>query len=281
MPDPLLYGLIGYPVGHSLSPGMHNAAFQALGIDAEYRLFEVSPAQLESFMMSLDTRDIRGFNVTVPHKEAVIGCLDLADEELSPRGVKAVNTVVKRGERWKGFNTDIPGFLRHIREHIDPAGKRVALLGAGGAGKAVASALAAGNASRIVICDLEVRKLSETLEMIRQGLSYNAIFGVDSIEGLELADKDILINATPVGLKESDPCLIEREDLHQGLFVYDLIYNPPETKLLISAREAGLRCANGLGMLLYQGALAFEHFTGRQAPVEVMRKALESAIQGQ
>ncbi len=275
-----MYGLIGYPVKHSFSPAMHNAAFASLGIDARYSLFEVKPEDLSSFFSGLDTKGILGLNITVPYKEAVLNFVTLDRESAYLKRVKAVNTAVKRDGAWKGFNTDIPGFARHLRENTDPAHKRTAVLGAGGAARAVTYVLADSGADEIAVFDVDQAKARGIAAMIKEFFPAVSISTVDSLQGLRIPEKDILINATPVGMKPSDPCLVDERMLHPGLFVYDLIYNPPETTLLKSAKKRGARTSNGLGMLLYQGALAFECFTGRPAPIEVMRAALEGAIAG-
>lgn len=274
-----VYGLIGYPVKHSLSPAMHNAAFKALGIDAHYELFEVKPQDLKSFLDSLKNQEIYGLNVTIPHKEKVLDFVELDSESLYVRQINAVNTIVKRGGVFVGFNTDIPGFSRDLKEKFDPAGKKVAILGAGGAGKAVVYAIAQSKAQQIVVFDIDTEKASSTVDSIKKLRKDIDINFVESIEKLDILNKDLLINATPVGMKESDPCLVAKEMLHKDLFVYDVIYNPQETKLLKTAKEIGAKTRNGLGMLLCQGVLSFGHwFPEVEVPREVMWEALLSQI---
>ncbi len=288
-----IYGLIGYPIKHSLSPAMHNAAFAALKINAEYKLFEVKPDNLENFLENLGREVISGLdpsfkgigwsilsglNVTVPYKEKVLDFVTLDIESFYLRQVKAINTIVKEGNIWKGFNTDIPGFSKHLKENFNPEGKKVALLGAGGASRAVAYVLANSRAKEIAIFDVDKNKSGAVSKMIKSLFSDFPIYAVGAIEELKIKDKDLLINATPVGLKESDPCLVKEEMLHKNLFVYDLIYNPAQTKLLKLAKEKGCRCSNGLGMLLYQGMLSFEIWTGKLAPKEVMKQFLLEAL---
>jgi shikimate dehydrogenase len=275
---PKIYGVLGYPARHSLSPAMHNAAFRALKINAEYRIFEVKPEELDYFLDSLDKNNIYGLNVTVPYKEKILDFINLDSESLYLKTIKAVNTIVKKDNAWKGFNTDIPGFSKHLKENFDPLDKKAAILGAGGAARAVAYVLAASGAGNISIYDIDKAKSEDVIGLIRVLFPDFKILAVDSIEELDLKNKDLLINATPVGLKEADPCLVSTEMLHKDLFVYDLIYNPPETKLLALAKKAGAKASNGLGMLLYQGALSFEHFTGKRAPIDIMRKALKEGV---
>jgi shikimate dehydrogenase len=269
-----LYGLIGYPVKHSVSPAMHNAAFKALSIDAEYRLFEVPPAEISAFLSQLNTTAIRGLNVTIPYKERVFEHVELPQESRVLAKVGAVNTIVRRDGRWCGFNTDIPGFLKDLKENkIDPKGARVVILGAGGAGRALVYALAGAKAAHITLYDTDRARVDSVVSMVADIFPRFPLAAAESVADLGLKRADILINATPVGLKATDPCLIDAGDLHKRLFVYDLIYNPIRTRLLEEAQKAGARISNGLGMLVHQGALSFKHFTGADAPVSVMREA--------
>ncbi len=276
-----LYGLIGYPVKHSFSAIMHNAAFNHLGINAEYQLFEVSPEKLENFFKkTIPEIQIKGFNITVPHKEAAVRYLNGA----VAHGVvmnQAVNTVrVEEGLVLCGFNTDGPGFLRDLKEKdVVINNKIVAMIGAGGGAKAVATSVASRTPKEIRIFDIDILKTKRLAEIIKSFYPNVNVKLAESLEDLNILGTDILINATPVGMKEQDPLLVKQEWMHGDLFVYDLIYNPQETKLLKTAKGCGCRYANGLGMLLYQGVLAFEHwFPEREAPVEQMRKALEERI---
>lgn len=278
MTPPRIYGLLGYPVKHSFSPAMHNAAFKALDIDAEYRLFEKKPEELDSFLNSLSKENISGLNVTIPYKEKILSFVKLNRESFYLRQIRAINTIVLEHGGWKGFNTDIPGFSRDLKENINPANKRAAILGAGGAARAVAYSLANSGARDISIYDIDKTKCQTLADMIRSLFRNFEIHPVDNIEELKIKERDLLINATPVGMKETDPCLIKEEMLHKNLFVYDLIYNPPETKLLSLAKKVGAKTSNGLGMLLYQGALSFRHFTGKAEPLEVMRQALKEEL---
>ncbi len=278
-PAKKIYGLIGYPVKHSLSPAMHNAAFQALNIDAEYRLFELKPEELESFLGNLKANNILGLNVTVPYKERVLGAVKLDSESFYLSQIKAVNTIVVSGDILKGFNTDIPGFERDLKENINPADKKAAILGAGGAARAVAYVLAKLKAKEVYIYDIDKTKSQGIVDMVKSLFAGYPIFSVDSVGELGIENKGLLINTTPVGLSDNDPCLVKEAVLHKDLFVYDLIYNPLETKLLALAKKNGLKYSNGLKMLLYQGMLSFSHWTGKDAPIEVMRKALMEAVQ--
>ena len=258
---------------------MHNAAFGALKINAEYKLFEVKPEELDNFFKSLSEKNIYGFNVTVPHKEEVLDFVSLDSESFYLKQIKAVNTIVKKDSIWKGFNTDIHGFQYDLiqKKNFHPSNKKVALLGAGGAARAVSYVLARFGAKEIVIFDID-RKKSENVTSMIKGLFPNfRISPVESIEQLNIKNNDLLINATPVGLKGTDPCLISENMLGRGLFVYDLIYNPSETKLLALAKKMGARTSNGLGMLQYQGALSFQYFTG--VPIDQVFEVMGQALQ--
>ncbi len=273
-----MYGLLGWPVKHSFSPAMHNAAFKALGINAEYKLFPVAPDDIDTFLGSLDPQSVSGLNVTVPYKEKALAFVTLDQESLFLKQIKAINTIVNRDGRWLGFNTDIPGFSRHLLQQRNPAGKNVAILGAGGACRAVAYVLAQCRARQISIFDIDRQKADAIVEMIKDIFSGFPIHSAAHLEELDIPHQDILINATPVGLKETDPLLVEPLWLHRDMFVYDLIYNPAQTRLLRAASENGCQVSNGLGMLLYQGMLSFQIWTGAAAPEEVFRTALESAL---
>lgn len=274
-PSQRIFGLIGYPVKHSLSPLMHNAAFKALNLDASYELFELKPQELEAFFKTLPQKNISGLNVTIPYKEQVLPFLDKIAEQAELIG--AVNTIAVSTDKLEGFNTDGDGFLRHLKDDLgfDPEGKNISVIGAGGAGKAVTVTLSKAGARSIFIYDIEKSKSEKLISHLKENFSNVEFKQADSIEGLDIKGSGLLVNATPIGMRESDPLIISPEFISKGLLVYDLIYNPKETKLLKLAKERGALVSNGLGMLLCQGALSFEIWTGEKAPKDVMRKALE------
>jgi len=278
MIPPKIYGLIGYPVKHSLSPIMHNATFKALGINAEYKLFEKRPEELGYFLHSLSKENIYGLNVTIPYKEVVLKYLQWKSPEV--KFTDAVNVIIVKDKNYlEGWNTDGIGFHRHLTMDLkfNPLGKFVVVLGAGGAAKAIINQLARHGAKNITIYDIDNDKsLNLAAKINKEFPKCNAIAS-DSIEKLDIKNADLLINATPIGMKGDDPCLVDPDSLHPSLLVYDLIYNPPETKILKLAKQKGAPISNGLGMLLYQGVRSFELWTGQKAPVEVMRKALREA----
>ncbi len=274
MNPPKIYGLIGYPVNHSLSPLMHNAAFSYLKINAQYRIFPLQEKEIGPFLRGARQNNIFGLNVTVPYKEKVIPFLDSISGEAKLIG--AVNTIKLSGSRLLGFNTDGEGFLRHLKEDLafNPEDKNIALIGAGGAARAISVYLSKTGPRRLSIYDIDRAKLSALVNHLKANFKDVNIRSAGSIEGLDIGSADLLVNATPVGMKETDPCLIDKESIHKEMLVYDLIYEPKQTKLLNAAELKGARVSNGLGMLLYQGMLAFELWTGKKAPKKVMQNAL-------
>ncbi len=269
-----LCGIFGWPVEHSLSPDMHNAAFKELGLDMVYLAFNIAPEDLATGIKALRALNIAGVNITVPHKEKVIGLLD----DLSPeaRNIGAVNTIVNVHGRLIGDNTDGRGFIRSLAEESKEtlAGKKILLLGAGGAARAIGVSLLGQRVKSVFLYDVVQEK---TLGLASDLAKIATSTKVEKIEreqiGQVLKDADILINATPVGMKEHDPCVVEPELLTKKLFIYDIVYNR-QTALLKEAAHRKIKHANGLGMLINQGAIAFELWTGKKAPVAVMRQAI-------
>lgn len=276
-----LVGLLGWPVAHSRSPQMHNAAFAALGLDWVYVPLPVPPERLEDALRGLRAMGFAGANVTVPHKAAVIPYLD----EISPlaRAIGAVNTLRAVEGRWVGENTDVEGFRRALTETgLSARGQAVAVLGAGGAARAVLAALAMEEAAEIFLINRSperahrlIAELGETFPSAGLRLPPTHVLRPEEPppEGVAL-----LINTTPVGMApevEASPWPPERPFPWGLQGVIDLIYEPPRTRLMALAEAAGIPAFNGLGMLLHQGALAFTMWTGQEAPLEVMRTALQ------
>ncbi len=274
-----LFGVIGSPVAHSFSPLMHNAAFEYLGLDHCYVAMELKPDLLSEGIGGLRALGFRGFNVTIPHKESIIGYLDEIDREAQIIG--AVNTVVNRNGKLLGYNTDGRGFLRSLEEqwNFDPRGQRVVVLGAGGAARAIVCGLACGGAGRITIGNRNVQRGMGLKAAIEKHYPCE-IEVVDLAPGAldrALADCALVVQTSPVGMYgEPETTIIDPGRLTGGTYVYDIIFNPRETAFLRGAKSRGCSTANGLGMLLYQGAVAFELWTGIQAPVEVMHQALQA-----
>ncbi|MFH0764426.1 MAG: shikimate dehydrogenase [Candidatus Omnitrophota bacterium] len=278
----LKYGIIGHPVGHSLSPAMQNAAFRACGIEAEYELFDVAPADLEDFLRNLKSKKVSGANVTIPHKIKVKEHLDRNGAlDANARRLGAVNTIKAAEDgSFCGYNTDGPGFYRSLVEDLgfEPEDRTVFVLGSGGAACAIVMYL--GNGPRkIFISDVDKEKAEALAKHYKEYYDEKKIVIVKDSEFKDsLKNSDLLINATPVGMKEPDPSPVDKALLRPGLRVYDLVYNRPVTQLLKEANSMKLHAVTGLGMLLYQGAIAFEVWTGRKAPIDVMKKALREAL---
>jgi len=277
-----LYALIGSPVEHSLSPAMMTAAFDACAIDAAYLPFDVRPNALATAIAGLRALGARGFNVTVPHKEAVLPLLD--ELATSARAVGAANTVVIERGRLTGHNTDASGFVEALREaESDPMGAQAVLLGAGGAARAVAAGLARAGASSITIAgraESRAEQAVSALGEVHAAPAWRATSLASS--GLCAADTTLLVNCTPAGMQggpdgASLVAGLALDALPVGAVVVDLVYGRRDTPLLAAARARGLRAIDGLTMLLHQGAAAFELWTGRAPPLDVMRRSLESA----
>jgi shikimate dehydrogenase len=268
-------GLIGDPVEHSMSPAMQNAAFRELGLDYIYVPFRVKSTELGQAIAGMRALNIRGLNVTVPHKVAVVQFLDELDHLAEKIG--AVNTIVNDDGVLTGYNTDATGFLQALLEReIEPAGKRAVILGAGGAARAIAFILAERGATLLILNRaLELDWAEELASRISQ------IFG-KKVKALELNKEnltkvigkaDILVNATSVGMSpRADETPVPADWLRPDLIVYDIVYNPVKTRLLREAEAVGASTISGVDMLVWQGALAFEKWTGRKAPVELMKR---------
>jgi len=269
-------GIIGYPLTYTLSPSMHNRAFEVLDLNYKYLPFVVEEKDVKAAVEGIRALKIKGINVTMPHKEAVVEFLDELSDEAKIVG--AVNTINNDSGRLIGYSTDGAGFLRSLREEsFDPEDKDTVILGSGGAAKAVAVALAQAGAKSITIVARTVEKAEEIKDRLKSNFSQNSVETI-SFEG-NLADTfnvgELIVNATPIGMKESGDLLpVPLELINDRHFVYDLVYTPLETALLKAAKDKGARVANGLGMLLYQAAAAFEIWTGISAPVDAMRETL-------
>lgn len=277
-----IVGIIGYPLGHTISPAMHNAAFQHLGMNYEYVPFEVNPGDLEEAVGGFRALHVAGFNVTIPHKETILPLLDEVTKLAKIIG--AVNAVENQEGTLVGYNTDGPGFIESLTEDagLKPKGKKAVVLGAGGAGRAVATLLAENSVKSLTIVDIEENKSRELAEYLGSYFSTEChAVSINSTALQTTLDKaDLLVNATPIGMHpkiDASP-LPDNIKLNRDLLVYDLVYNPSETKLLKLAKAAGVRTCSGLGMLVRQGALAFTLFTGEEAPVDIMWQAATQAL---
>ena len=293
----LRVGLIGNPVAHSYSPRFQQAAFDALGIPARYELWQTPASELPARVASLRASGCLGANITIPYKEAVLPLVDVVDPMAARIG--AVNTIVHRDEYLYGYNTDAPGLLRALVEQgvgrqlestgVSLKGYTAVLLGAGGAARSAAFALASASIDGLIIVNRNLERAQQLAAEVQQD-SACQVFSLSNPDFLIPRSTSLIINATPVGMHFSNKQVgegsqEETEDVSPlqaevlarfdaGTFVLDMIYNPVQTQLLRQARNLGLRAANGLSMLLHQGALAFTLWTGQPAPLEIMRSTL-------
>ena len=275
-------GIIGDPVEHSMSPVMHNAAFEALGLDYAYLSFHVRGEELKEAINGMRALHIAGLNVTIPHKMAVIPFLDKLDPLAERMG--AVNTIANENGELTGYNTDASGFLQALRaQGIEPDGKSIVILGAGGAAKGISFILAGAGASLVI--------LNRTLSRAEELASQIARYYHQKITAMTLNEAnlkrafgraDVLVNTTSVGMvPDVDRTPVPGNLLNSRLAVSDIVYNPLETRLLREAKAAGARTIDGLDMLVWQGALAFEKWTGRKAPFEIMKQAALKALRNE
>jgi len=268
-------GIIGDPTEHSLSPVMHNAAFQELNLDFVYVAFRVKKDELREAILGARSLDVHGLNVTMPHKNAVMKYLDEIDP--TARSIAAVNTILNDKGRLIGYNTDGAGALKALKENgVGLRGKKLLLLGAGGAGKAIAFSVAQ-EVEELKILNRNTRKAKDLAQLLRKEFGKKIDGNSLSAEIVkeELEDADILINATSVGMHpDVNRSLVDPGWLRPDLCVMDIVYNPIETKLVKDTRLMGAKVVSGIEMLVYQGAASFEIWTNHQAPVKVMKEAV-------
>lgn len=272
-----IVGLIGHPVEHSFSPPMHNAAFKKLNMDYAYVAFDVNPKDLKNAINGACGLNIKGFNVTIPHKINVMNYLDEIDGVAQLIG--AVNTIDFKN--LKGYNTDGIGAIKAIEEVTSVKDKNVLVAGAGGASRAISFYLAKYGVNRLTILNRNTQKADNLIgDVLKSELITNA--KSDSISKINdyIKDTDILINTTPVGMYPNidDNPITTSEFMHEDLVVFDAVYNPLETTLLKQAIKAGAKPVYGIKMLLYQGAESFEIWTGKKAPIDVMEEALKNTL---
>jgi shikimate dehydrogenase len=272
-------GIIGDPVEHSMSPVMHNAAFEALELDYVYLPFHVQSEKLEAAISGMRALNISGLNVTIPHKVAVIPFLDNIDPLAERMG--AVNTIANENGELTGYNTDASGFLQALRaQGVEPDGKTIIIVGAGGAAKGISFILAGAGAS-LVILNRTLSRAEELASQIERYYQRKVAAMTLNEATLEKAfdGADVIVNTTSVGMiPDIDRTPVPGNLLDSRLVVSDIVYNPLETRLLREARAAGARTVDGLDMLVWQGVLAFEKWTGQKAPYEVMKQAALKAL---
>ncbi len=282
-----LVGVIGWPIAHSLSPAMHNAAFDALGLNWRYLAFPVRSGEVPAAIAGLVALGYRGTNVTVPHKEAVLRAMDVVPPRV--RAFGAVNTVIiDRDEEGlatlRGENTDVDGFTHALREDgFEPAGKCILVVGAGGGARGVVYALCEAGADEVVVLNRTPARASALVADLASSTGSTTLrageLTPDALEA-HAHQADLVVNTTTVGMWPYVEASIWPDDraLPADLAVCDLVYRPLETRLLRQARSAGAKAIDGLGMLIAQGALSFEMWTGQWPPVDVMRAACEAAL---
>jgi shikimate dehydrogenase len=281
---PIRLGVFGDPVAHSRSPQMQNAALRDSEIDMQYVHLLIRPNELADALQFIRDLKFVGVNLTIPHK---VHALDLMDEiDVNAKRIAAVNTIKLQDGKIVGFNTDGKGFARAIREEfaVDLRDLRIMVLGAGGAARAIALQCAKENCERLVIVNRTFEKAQKLTDQLRDFFTAPKVFGpVPRLQAIsweenairfQIANLDLVVNATPIGLNRAEASPVPARLLAPHLMVYDTVYSEERTPLVSAAIEAGARTANGLSMLLHQGALAFEIWFGREAPLEIMRAAL-------
>jgi shikimate dehydrogenase len=283
-----LYGVIGYPVQHSLSPIIQTVAFEKCGLAAQYVAVEVTPEKLAETVALMRKLPFSGWNCTLPHKLEIAKLIDERAESAEKLG--AVNTVLNDNGKLIGFNTDGEGWVRAIREEfsLDVRDLRIMILGAGGAGQALAKQAALERCEKLVLVNRTEATAQELASSLAPYFDSQKLMGADArlkavpwdeaLIAKELNQVDLVVNTTSLGLKPGDRAVLPARILQPHLCVYDAIYRPAKTKFLAAAEEAGARAANGMSMLLHQGALAFEIWTGKTAPLMAMKTALRKAL---
>lgn len=274
-----LFGVIGHPIAHSLSPAMHTAALRSLKVDGIYAPFEVPPRDLKNILRALTLAGVEGLNVTFPLKESVIPLLDKIDPRA--RAMRAVNTIVIKNRKLTGYNTDGVGFMQALRELKGSSRKlpqRALILGAGGSARAVTYELIKIKGIHLTIANrspLRAKRLKTWLKRQKT----NAYIDTTTLGKMTPEEYDLLVNATTVGMHPSDKSLIRASQLKRGMIVYDLVYHR-QTPLVAAAQKRGCIAVNGLSMLLYQGAESLRLWLHRKPPIEAMRRALITAVKG-
>jgi len=278
-----LYAVLGSPINHSLSPVMHNAAFRHLGMNALYLALNVTPPRLSDTIKAMAGMNFKGVNITVPLKETAFRLMRHIDKQALPLG--AINTVKFTDGITRGYNTDTYGFVTAIQEHFSLSlnGLTVLMLGCGGAGRAIALTCARKHAKEILLCDTDRKRsgrLALDLSMPGTPVKREAIQANQDEMRKACRKADLIVQATPIGMKKTDQPLLDRNAFRPEQALFDLVYMHRKTGIMKEASRAGAKTANGLSMLLHQGAKAFEIWTKRKAPVKVMRKELERKVYG-
>ncbi len=275
-----IVGCFGYPIAENPTGVLQEAAFESVGLMWRYLLFEIQANQLEAAVKAARVFHFKGFNCTIPHKVEVLKYLDSVSKEATLMG--AVNTVRREGERLIGENTDGKGFIRSLNDDakVQPSGKRVVVLGAGGAARAITVELALSGAAEIILVNRSVERGEGLAALLREKTPVQVKFVPWKGAYALPSNVDILVNATSIGLypNVNDKPDIDYKSIQAGMVVCDVIPNPPRTPFLKAAEAAGARTLDGLGMLVYQGAIAFKMWSGMEAPLHIMRTALAKAF---
>ncbi|MBM3238065.1 shikimate dehydrogenase [Candidatus Poribacteria bacterium] len=275
-----IVGVIGDPIEHSCSPQMHNAAFEQLNMNYVYVAFHVKAKDLKAAVDGFKALNIVGINVTIPHKQSVIPLVDRLSREAELIG--AINTLVFKEGEIEGHNTDARGFIAAMKEEgvNTLCGKSVVVLGAGGSARAIVVSLALEGVKKISIANRTASKAIQLASDISQktGTEIHSMGLDDKSLPEAVSESSLLVNTASASMNLEHPLLINEDWLHRQLVVYDIIYNPPETRLLKVAKEKGLKTIGGIGMLVHQGAIAFDLWTGQYPPVDTMRRALINAL---
>jgi len=275
--------LVGYPLSHSLSPVMHNAALKTMGLENEFK-YDIQPIlenELQAFVASVRDGTVAGANITIPYKKNIMDYIDIISDEANALG--SVNTLYRVNDVVAGCNTDVSGFLESLREHaISLKGLHTTILGAGGAARAIAFALMGEEVAKLDILNRTLSKAENLVKRLNPKGVCEVRAGTLHITKNDLSETNLLINCTPIGMKGNSvtESPLRKKTMHSGMVVMDLVYNPLRTKLLQEAEQAGAKTIDGTGMLVYQGAAALEIWVREKPPIEIMRSAVVEALGG-
>ncbi|MCE5301313.1 MAG: shikimate dehydrogenase [Spirochaetia bacterium] len=274
--EKIITGIIGHPLSHTFSPAMHNSAFKKFKMNWEYRVFETKPQDVGAFVERSKKEGMKGYNVTIPHKHAVMEYLDSIDRAAAVIG--AVNTVVNNNGRLKGYNTDYLGFLGSLKmHHVNLTGKRVVMLGAGGAAHAVGYAINSCHPASFHIYNIDAPMTERLIKQLKLRKAVTGDISRSVEKDAVIARADFIINCTSVGM-HGDSMAYDIEKLKKGAVAYDIIYNPAETAFLKRAKKLGARTINGLDMLILQGIEAFAIWTGKRPSHQLYSKAIKKHL---
>lgn len=276
MTKKVITGIIGYPLSHTLSPLMHNTVFQKYKMNWEYKVFEIKPEDLPAFVKSVKKENIKGLNVTIPHKQTIMYLLNKIDK--AAMSIGAVNTILNKSGKLIGFNTDYIGFIQSLKKYkIQLKNKNVVMFGAGGAAHAVAYSINLMEPQSFYVYNIDIpmiKRLIKKLKLIK--INYGDIIKTKDKDNI-IKNADFIINTTSVGMHDKN-VVYKLPDLKKGVFVYDLIYNPVKTEFLKQAEKRGAKIINGIDMLIYQGMESFKIWTGRKSNYSLINKKLNEYL---